>query len=68
MQLRVTGMHCGSCGLLVDETLEELPGVRSASTDVRAGRTVVEVDPALCTAEQIVAAVAEAGYSAKVAG
>jgi cation transport ATPase len=29
---RVEGMHCGSCALLIDDALEDLPGVRSTLT------------------------------------
>nr|WP_260860025.1 cation transporter [Streptomyces cupreus] len=43
--LLVEGMHCASCGLLIDDELEDLPAVRSSSTDVRAGRTVVHLEP-----------------------
>ena len=39
----VDGMHCASCGLLVDDFVEEVPGVASSSTHVPRGRTV---DPA----------------------
>lgn len=28
--LKVEGMHCSSCGLLIDDELEEVPGVRSS--------------------------------------
>ncbi|MFI5979341.1 cation transporter [Streptomyces sp. NPDC051555] len=69
VELIVEGMHCSSCGLLIDDELEEIPGVRSAATDVRAGRSVVHlegvaaVDPAA-----LVAAVEAAGeYTARVA-
>ena len=61
----VEGMHCPSCGLLVDELVEDLTGVVSSATDVRAGRTVVtvggDVDPA-----RMVAAITDAGYAARV--
>ncbi|AJT63157.3 heavy-metal-associated domain-containing protein [Streptomyces chattanoogensis] len=70
VELLVEGMHCNSCGLLIDDELEELAGVRSATTDVRAGRSVVrlekgaDVDPAV-----LVAAVEAAGdYTARTAG
>jgi S1-C subfamily serine protease len=33
--LQVAGMHCASCGMLVDTALEGLPGVRRAGTKVR---------------------------------
>ena len=64
--LQVEGMHCASCGLLIDDTLEDLPGVVRAETRMRDGRTTVQVDPDRCTPDQLVAAVAEAGYPARV--
>jgi copper chaperone len=64
--LQVDGMHCASCGLLIDDTLEDLPGVTRAQTGMRAGRTTVEYDPQRCTVAQLVDAVAVAGYTARV--
>lgn len=61
----VEGMHCGSCALLIDDILEDLPGVLSTSTSRKQGRTVVEVDPASCTPEQVTAAITEVGYQAQ---
>nr|WSW49347.1 heavy-metal-associated domain-containing protein [Streptomyces sp. NBC_01001] len=55
-------MHCNSCGLLIDDEIEELPGVTSSTTDVRKERTVVELTGPI-PAERIVAAIAEACYS-----
>jgi copper chaperone CopZ len=60
----VTGMHCGSCGMLIDDTLEDLPGVSGSQTSVSAGRTTVEADPAQVTTGDIITAIAEAGYAA----
>ncbi|EGX57731.1 heavy metal transport/detoxification protein [Streptomyces zinciresistens K42] len=62
-------MHCTSCGLSIDDELEEIPGVRMAGTDFRSGRTVVrlEEDAAVDMAE-LVAAVQRAGdYQARPA-
>ena len=62
----VEGMRCASCGLLIDELVEEVPGVASSTTHVPNGRTVVacadgaDVDPAA-----VAAAIAEAGYRAR---
>jgi copper chaperone len=60
----VTGMHCASCAILIDETVEEeIAGVHRSQTDLRRGRTTVDtdadVDPAL-----IIAAIGGAGYQA----
>ncbi len=60
----VTGMHCASCGILIDETLEdEVPGVQRAETSVRRGRTVVTADDGADPAA-IAAAITAAGYPA----
>ena len=58
----VTGMHCGSCGLLIDEALEDLPGVRRAQTDVLHGRTTV--DGSDVAVDQIVEAIRALGFEA----
>ncbi|MFD7446751.1 heavy-metal-associated domain-containing protein [Streptomyces sp. NPDC059909] len=67
--LHVEGMHCTSCGLLIDDELEDIPGVRSSRTDVKAGRTTVRLeDGADVDAAMLVAAVEQAGdYTARPA-
>ncbi len=65
--LAVTGMHCASCGLLIDETLEELPGVISASTNLRKETTTVEYDPAQTSPAAIAEEISRLGYSARPA-
>lgn len=44
----------------------DLPVVESVRGDYGSGRTRVEFDPAVVTVEQIVAAIADAGYGAEV--
>lgn len=60
----IEGMHCASCTMLIDEVLEDLDGVHRSTTKLSKRQTVVDVDPAVCTPEGIVTAIAEAGYSA----
>lgn len=62
----VTGMHCASCGMLVDETVEDLDGVERCETDSRRGRAVVCVDTATASVVAITAAIAAAGYTASL--
>ncbi len=64
----VTGMHCASCGLLIDDALEEMDGVTSCASDTRRGRTVVRFDPATTSPAAIAAAIAQVGYRAEPAG
>ncbi|UUV36343.1 cation transporter [Amycolatopsis roodepoortensis] len=61
---RVEGMDCGSCALLIDDALEDLPGVHSAQTTVKKGRSIVELDPSQCTADEVIGAIDELGYRA----
>lgn len=69
MVFAVDGMHCASCGLLIDDVVEELPGVLSSATDVRAARTVVTAAPgASVDPVTITKAITEAGYTARPDG
>jgi copper chaperone len=65
--LSVSGMHCASCSLLIDETLEELPGVVSSSTDLRRETTTVEYDPVQMSLGAIADEIVRLGYSARPA-
>ena len=67
--LTVEGMHCGSCGLTIDDAVEEVPGVARATTSFRTGLTeVVLADGAdrAAVVAQLIAAVTQAGYRAAV--
>ncbi|MGY5079161.1 heavy-metal-associated domain-containing protein [Streptomyces nigrescens] len=70
VELLVEGMHCNSCGLLIDDELEEIPGVRSSTTDMKAGRTTIRLkEGADLDVAALVAAVEQAGeYKARPAG
>jgi len=62
----VSGMHCASCGMLIDDTIEDLAGVRSSATSLRTGMAAVKLDPTQCAPADVVTAIAEAGYSARL--
>ncbi|MBW0108061.1 heavy-metal-associated domain-containing protein [Pseudonocardia sp. KRD-182] len=62
---RIEGMHCGSCALLIDDVLEDLPGLRSTQTSMKRACTVVELAPGGATAADVIAAVEELGYAAR---
>ena len=64
----VEGMHCAACCMLVDDLVEDLPGVRRSRTTLKTGVALVELDPAVCDAADVVAAIAEAGYAGTPAG
>lgn len=61
---RVEGMHCGSCALLIDDVLHDLPGVRDAHTSATKHQTTVELDTTHTSPDDVISAIAEAGYRA----
>ncbi|OKH80774.1 heavy metal transporter [Mycobacterium sp. ST-F2] len=60
----VSGMHCASCSLLIDDALEDLPGVQDAHTDLKANRATVQLDTTLTTAQQVIDTITNLGYTA----
>lgn len=58
----VSGMHCGSCAQLIDETVGKLPGVTRSWTTVHGGRTEVEFDAARLTTGDVARAIEAHGY------
>jgi copper chaperone len=66
-RLDVTGMSCAHCAQTVEKALRNAPGVRSATVHLEDGSAEVQYDENDATPEQLVAAVEEEGYGARVA-
>jgi copper chaperone CopZ len=60
---RVEGMHCGSCSMLIDDTLEDVPGVSDSHTEFKAARSTVTLDTTRTDAQQVIDAIAAVGYT-----
>lgn len=60
-ELKIEGMSCTHCQAAVLKALEGVSGVVSAEVDLAAGRATVRGSAA---SEQLVAAIADEGYSA----
>lgn len=67
IELKTGGMHCSSCSMLIQMSVDDLPGIDEATADYGSGRTRVRFEPALVSSEQIVAAIRDAGYTAEPA-
>ena len=65
IELGVTGMTCAACAARVEKTLNRVPGV-SANVNFATETASVGFDPAQASADQLLAAVARAGYGATV--
>lgn len=61
LTLEIDGMSCSHCVRAVDQALRDVPGVTEASVQI--GSATVTSDPTV-TLEQLLDAVADAGYSA----
>jgi Cu+-exporting ATPase len=59
--IEITGMHCASCGILVDDCLEDVDGVVTSHTSIKTGQCVAVVTDSV-TDVDVLAAVVEAGY------
>lgn len=63
--LRAQDLNCPSCVAKIEKALTRLEGVANAEVHFNTGRIAVEHDPAQATADDLVRAVADAGYIAK---
>lgn len=63
-KLKIEGMHCSSCALLIDMDLEDLEGVKSAETSYAKSETKVEYDEGKVDLRKILHIIKEAGYQA----
>jgi copper chaperone len=61
---RIEGMHCGSCALLIDDALEDLPGVHGTQTTIKHRRSTVELDATRTSPQEVIAVIEELGYRA----
>lgn len=61
---RAEGFSCPSCVGKIEKQVGRLPGVRDVTVRFASGRVEVDHDPAVTTTDDIVAAIAKAGYQA----
>ncbi|HCE30945.1 TPA: heavy metal translocating P-type ATPase [Candidatus Daviesbacteria bacterium] len=62
----VSGMHCGSCEMLIKDELGELPGASDAEIDFKSGKGSVFLNLGQSKPDDIIKAVANAGYKATI--
>lgn len=62
--LTIDTIYCPSCALLIDQELENLPGVILARTDMGRSYTRVEYDPDATNVNAIAATIAGLGFTA----
>lgn len=64
MELKIGGMHCGSCAVGIQMLVSQMEGVKSVEVSYEDKKGVFEFDPAKVKKEDIVKSIAELGYTA----
>ena len=67
-RLSVLGMTCASCVLAIDRTLRAVPGVADANVNLAAEQASVSFDPRQVTPAEMITAIQDVGYDARIAG
>lgn len=62
IEIKIEGMHCTSCSLNIDNTLEETDGILSSDTSYAKSRTTVKYDKTIIKPSEIVQLIKELGY------
>lgn len=62
-RLKIKGMHCTSCAMVIDMDLEDLEGVKFSKTSYVKGETEVEFDPEKLSLEKITESIKKSGYN-----
>ena len=60
--LKVTGMHCASCALLIEKNLKKKPGVINASVNYGTEKATIDYDESKADIRHFVHAIREVGY------
>ena len=66
MTFAIEGMTCSSCAQTVEKTAKHLAGVKDAAVNLATEKLVVQFNPGAVQAREIIEAVKEVGYSAKI--
>ncbi len=62
IELKINGMHCGSCAMLIKEELAETDGIASAEVSFESKAAVIEFDENLTSENAISKQINELGY------
>src|SRR3989344_4886997 len=66
VSLSLSGMHCTSCALIIEKSLNKVSGVKEARVNFTAEKALIDYDESIIKVEVLVEAVKKTGYSATV--
>ena len=61
INLRIKGMHCKSCEMLIKEELNEL-GVNECNIDYKTGKAIITFEESKLSSDSIKSAIKKQGY------
>ncbi|MBI2451133.1 MAG: heavy-metal-associated domain-containing protein [Parcubacteria group bacterium] len=61
----IEGMHCGACAAGIELILSNTEGIKSVKADYEGKKAEVEYDEAKLSADDVINAIADAGFGAK---
>src|SRR3989344_5764289 len=64
----IKGMHCASCVLVIEKSLNKLDGVSKANVNLATEKATVEYDPDKVSDKELSSAVSQVGYKALLQG
>jgi Cu+-exporting ATPase len=64
--LSITGMHCASCGTLINKRLEKVEGVKSSNVNLTTEKATVEFEEQKSSEKEIIKAINSLGYFASI--
>jgi copper chaperone CopZ len=59
-------MHCSNCAMHLQGLEDDLPGVQQVDASYQKQQMMVKFDESIVTADQIIAAAKEIGYTAEI--
>ena len=62
VELKIKGMHCKSCVMLVSDALTDVKGVKSADVSLEHNKAVISYDEKLATEKQLINTIEAEGY------
>jgi copper chaperone CopZ len=62
IELKLKGMHCKSCVMLVNEALIDIKGVKSANAELEKSNVKISFDDNLVKEKQLIDAIEKEGY------
>lgn len=65
IKLKIEGMHCTSCAMLIDGDLEDLDGVKSSKTSYAKSESEIDFDETKLKLDDLHQSIKKTGYSSK---